>query len=308
MKRFPRLLAVLCAVIVAAMVPARPALAVTCADLDGASIYSDEDLPVYLGFFGGATAQNSVMNLSGPYGSAVGANSVRNTHLKWDPPPWGKYGNIVSLTSVNNLLATHPPLIVHGGHIIYRLTSNPLIPGGITLRSIDLGCTFTAMTHDTSRPLPGVPAWIRASDGEFSDKIAVRWGAAPGASVYILTMSNGPRSPWIAFPETSLMGMDVVGLKPGQVYKFGVMGVNDIGPGSYVYDEGSMAVAGVNTPTATPGGTPAGTPVDTSSSLTPTPTSDDSGSPTPSPTAIGTLTPTPEGTPAANLYLPVTRR
>ncbi len=52
MKRFPRLLAVLCAVIVAAGIPARPALAVSCADLNGAALYSDEPTPVYLGFFG----------------------------------------------------------------------------------------------------------------------------------------------------------------------------------------------------------------------------------------------------------------
>ncbi len=70
------------------------------------------------------------MNLNGPYGSATGANSVRNTHGNDDPPPWGKYGNMVSQVSAGKwLYAQHPPLIVRGGHIFSRLTVNILSVG-----------------------------------------------------------------------------------------------------------------------------------------------------------------------------------
>ena len=41
--------------------------ALTCSDLDGAYVYSQESTPKYLGFFGSAYATESIMNTYGTY-------------------------------------------------------------------------------------------------------------------------------------------------------------------------------------------------------------------------------------------------
>jgi len=46
------------------------AMAITCAELDGAYVYSQESSPAYLGFFGNAYASESINNTYGTYGSS----------------------------------------------------------------------------------------------------------------------------------------------------------------------------------------------------------------------------------------------
>jgi subtilisin family serine protease len=50
-------------------------------------------------------------------------------------------------------------------------------------------------------PLPPGPAWIRASQGEFEDKVRVEWSAVPGATGYRLTEGSqyGPYTGGFAF-------------------------------------------------------------------------------------------------------------
>ncbi|MDH4056842.1 MAG: hypothetical protein OEV58_15875, partial [Gammaproteobacteria bacterium] len=52
------------------------AAAQTCATLDGAYVYSQESLPVYLGFFGNQFAIESISNQFGTYGSEFSNLSV----------------------------------------------------------------------------------------------------------------------------------------------------------------------------------------------------------------------------------------
>ena len=58
----------------------------SCDEMDGAVVFSWEDNPVYLGFFGVSSAWESIMNFSGPYGSNSGADSVRNIFGKYGDP------------------------------------------------------------------------------------------------------------------------------------------------------------------------------------------------------------------------------
>ena len=50
----------------------------TCADLNGAYVFSQETTPVYLGFFGSSIASDSIMYEFGAYGSSIRLQSVRN--------------------------------------------------------------------------------------------------------------------------------------------------------------------------------------------------------------------------------------
>ena len=46
---------------------------ITCANLDGASVFSQEPAPQFLGFFGSSSAVNSIENINSPYGSSQSA-------------------------------------------------------------------------------------------------------------------------------------------------------------------------------------------------------------------------------------------
>lgn len=116
----------------------------TCGNLDGARIVSQEDAPVYLGFFGGRLANDSIYNTLGPYGSNLSSTSVRNN--------LGRYGSSTSAESAQNNLALRPPLIVRDGFVVGILTTNSLasarsysasIPR-VTLAEIDATCSFTS--------------------------------------------------------------------------------------------------------------------------------------------------------------------
>ncbi len=313
MKKLLGILAAIC-VVALAIFAALPTLKVharttpTCEELNGAVLYSDEDNPAYLGFFGAASAVNSIMNRNGPHGDSISAYSVRNK--------FSIYGDAVNKFSALNIYAQRAPIIVTGAKIIGRLTARTLTEAGILLSSIDLNCTFTALKHDTSRPLPGAAPWFIASDGEYTDKVLLRWGDAPGATAYVVTVSGGNLLFPILFPEANYTSLAVVGLKAGVKYQFGVRALNQVGPGSYVYDFGFMGVPGEGTPTNTPGAglgiTPVGSPIppeggtpNPSSTPTLTPSA---GTPTPpgTPGVVPNETVTPVGTPGPDtVYLPV---
>jgi hypothetical protein len=73
---------------------------ITCSSLDGAYVYSREEPPVYLGFFGNQFALDSILNKFGTYGSSYNLTSVRNTY--------GTYGSPYSIYSVAS-----PPNCLH---------------------------------------------------------------------------------------------------------------------------------------------------------------------------------------------------
>lgn len=112
--------------------------AATCSELSGASVYSQESTPVYLGFFGSAYASESIMNVYGTYGSEYNTLSVRNDY--------GRYGSEYMSYSANNQYTSTPPKIYKNGALIAYLTANPYIYGGVSLSTIDASCTFYSST------------------------------------------------------------------------------------------------------------------------------------------------------------------
>lgn len=111
-----------------------PVRAVTCLDLDGAYVVSQDATPKYLGFIGSRFASESIMNPYGSYGSSYSTFSVRNTY--------GSYGSAYSSLSASNPFATRPPVIARAGQFLAFLTTNPAAgPLGVSLAQIDGTCT-----------------------------------------------------------------------------------------------------------------------------------------------------------------------
>lgn len=111
---------------------------VTCSDLNGASIFSQEDEPVYLGFFGNKFASNSINSQFGNFGGQFGSSSIRNS--------FSNYGSQFSSYGVNNGFASYPPVIIKNGKSIAYLSKNSFLTGlpSVTLAVIDSSCTFSA--------------------------------------------------------------------------------------------------------------------------------------------------------------------
>lgn len=107
--------------------------ALTCDQLDGASVYSQEPVPVYLGFFGSQFISNSITRTSGDYGSTTSARSMRNKTAI--------YGSSTSNYSANNPSGTLPPIIVRNGATLGYVTTNTDLFGGYSLSSIDASCS-----------------------------------------------------------------------------------------------------------------------------------------------------------------------
>jgi hypothetical protein len=109
---------------------------ITCSSLDGAYVYSREEPPVYLGFFGNQFALDSILNKFGTYGSSYNLTSVRNTY--------GTYGSPYSIYSVANNYTVTPPVIYKSGTPIANLTTNQSLASAVSLENIDASCAFTA--------------------------------------------------------------------------------------------------------------------------------------------------------------------
>ena len=122
---------------------------ITCQDLNGAVVFSQEATPTYLGFFGSPYAADSIENIYGTYGSQYSVLSVHDT--------FGSYGSPYSPYSVNNPYANTPPIIMSGDSIVAILTSNPSLPGGVALQTIEASCYFSATTPGGGAPPPVVP-------------------------------------------------------------------------------------------------------------------------------------------------------
>lgn len=108
-----------------------------CQELNGASVFSNEPVPVFLGFFGNEFASESINNSFGQYGSEFQNESVRN--------PLGRYGSETSSTSANNPSALSPPRIIKNGQFLAYLSSNEFLDwSSLSLSLIDSSCTFSA--------------------------------------------------------------------------------------------------------------------------------------------------------------------
>ena len=109
------------------------ASATTCELLDGAYVEASDG--TYLGFFGSASALESIANPAGIYGSSAGVNSVFN--------PAGLYGSTAGVNSANNSSAVNPPSIYSGltfvGYLSTNSTKTPKVEAQATVEN----CTFT---------------------------------------------------------------------------------------------------------------------------------------------------------------------
>lgn len=110
----------------------------TCDNLEGAIVLSQEQTPVYLGFFGSSIIYNSITNSIGPYGSTISSTSMQND--------LSNYGSQFSNYSVANSLATLPPVVIKNGIIIGHITINPNI-NGLPLSTIVQSCTFLSVSN-----------------------------------------------------------------------------------------------------------------------------------------------------------------
>jgi len=222
MNRFILLLGSL--LIIVGLLPGQ-LLALTCTDLDGAYIYSQEATPVYLGFFGSQFAADSIMNEFGTYGSQFNSLSVRNE--------FGTYGSSFSTYSANNNLTSTPPRIFKNGALIGYLTTNSLIVGGVSLADIDSSCTFYSTSPKTEPLPPPAPSSVNASDGTFTDIIQVSWDGVSGALGYHVYYSETLDGTKYHIDETVNTSMNIVGATPGTVYYFWVSAYN-------AYSEGDL--------------------------------------------------------------------
>jgi hypothetical protein len=109
----------------------------SCSDINGASLFSQESKPVYLGFFGNSVATDSINTSFGNYGSTYSSTSVRTTYSNYGSP----YGSYSAMSAT----ALSPPVIVKKGKAIAFLTANVSLTGlpALSLASID-ACSFSS--------------------------------------------------------------------------------------------------------------------------------------------------------------------
>lgn len=111
-----------------------------CPDFEGAMVFSQDDRPIFLGFFGSNFSTDSINNQFGPYGSAFSSTSMRNS--------FSSYGSQFSNVSALNPFAQNPPVVVKNGKKIGHITVNTSIINSVALSTIDASCTFVGSQRD----------------------------------------------------------------------------------------------------------------------------------------------------------------
>ena len=226
--------------LIGASLPTIAQTPLSCQQLDGAQVFSDEAMGYrYLGFFGtsNGSAPDSIMFTGGTYGDSGNLiDSVRGN---------GRFGNATECPTEflaldcefqvfangrpdptyasNDTEATLPPLIVKDRQILGRLTTNPGINPGVSLDWIDSNCkgnsAFASATANGAA-LPS-PVAINASNDGFnidvtdSGAIRVSWGinnpdfpAATGVQVQVSDTVEGPRT---TIQSANMRDLDVIG-------------------------------------------------------------------------------------------------
>lgn len=207
------------AVALVALVCFAPAKAVTCADLEGATVFSQEFNQAYLGFFGSQFANDSIMNQFGPYGSPFSSTSVRNE--------FGDYGSSFGIYSAQNPFSASPPIIYKNQTPIAFLTTNTSLTPRVSLAAIDASCVFFSSTPSASPPAP--PLSVSASDGTFSDRIELAWTPVIDATAYNIYVSDSPQSNLVFLGQTTSTFTNITGVTPGVIRYLWVFPVNFYG-------------------------------------------------------------------------------
>ncbi len=207
-------------------------LALTCSELEGAIVYTQEPDRLFLGFFGDPSVSTSIMNLSGIMGSPTSTRSVRN--------PTSLVGSEEGVYSAGNATTSTPPTIVKWGIDIGFLTTNPSINGGISISEIDeKNCTFSA---PAPYDLPYQVSGFSASDGAHDDRVELSWEPALGATSYDLYRSLTLTGEQTLIGSTSETSTPVYGGDPGVVYYFWITPKNDLGFNVSSRDTGFIAL------------------------------------------------------------------
>jgi hypothetical protein len=118
----------------------------TCGDLDGSRIYSQNEPPVYLGFIGGSGSIDSINNSFGTYGSASAFNGIRNE--------FSTYGSEFNPLSHSNPFSVIPPVVVKEGNTLTLLSTNTSLSGTTSLATLDASCNFTAFSASNTFAAP----------------------------------------------------------------------------------------------------------------------------------------------------------
>ena len=156
--------------LILALMPVWAQAQLTCSDLDGASVFSSEDAPVYLGFLGSDFANHSIDNRLGTYGNEFNSSSVRNR--------FGTYGDTSSMYSAQNQFALRPPKIIRNGRFVAYLSVNQALGfTTVSLATLDNSCSFistspapfyTTMSAAPPPPPPPPPPTEASPEATFS--------------------------------------------------------------------------------------------------------------------------------------------
>ncbi|MDA8936028.1 cadherin repeat domain-containing protein [Porticoccaceae bacterium] len=199
------------------------AQSLTCDDLNGASIYSQEYTPTYLGFFGNQYASESIYYELGTYGSELSQLSVRNT--------FGSYGSESWQYSATNSFTTTPPTIYKNNVLLGFLTTNSTIIGGISLDLIDSSCSFTA-TAAANAPAPLTGLMSSSS----STSISLSWNVSQGATAYnVYQCESSSCSASELLGSVSSTVANINSLQASQTYYFAVQPSNNSSYGDVGY-------------------------------------------------------------------------
>jgi hypothetical protein len=209
----------------------------TCDELNGSYVISQEISPTYLGFFGNEFSSDSIQNTFGTYGNSFNSTSVRNT--------FGTYGNSFSSHSISNQYTTTPPAIYKHRTLIGYLTNNSFVSGGVSLAAIDASCYFTATSAwDNPSPITNV------SYVSNETSISLAWSGGFGAESFsVYQCPNNDCSNAILLINTTASRALISGLAANTIYTFLIAGINS---GSYNFGIGVPASINTQTLASTP--------------------------------------------------------
>lgn len=210
---------------------------ITCTDLDGAYVYSQETTPRYLGFFGNQFSNESIQNTFGTYGNSFNTYSVRNS--------FGTYGSQFSTYSISNQFTYSPPAIYKHETVIGYLTNNTFISGGISLETIDASCSFF-QTSRWDNPSPILNITFIPTE----TTITLGWTGGLGATsfaVYQCAYNDCTNSSFLGFSNSS--ATTIYNLSPDSPFTFEIFGLNS---GSFDAGIGVPGVANVYTLASSP--------------------------------------------------------
>jgi hypothetical protein len=125
---------------------------------------------------------------------------------------------------------------------LVQITGNPLISGAWLIRLYgvtDYSNLSLYVKYSKQTAVPGAPSGVKASDGQFTDRIVVTWNATAGAIAYTVGRKNNKNDANFALEfETNDTvfedkSADVLAADPGTLFYYSVKAKNVLGYGKY---------------------------------------------------------------------------